>query len=296
MKEKQIIYAVLPRLFDNPNSTRQQNGSIEANGCGKLEAFSLKALDAIRKMGFTHIWFIGIIEHATTTGYESYGIGHDFTGIVKGRAGSAYAIKDYYDIDPDLAVDVTHRMREFEALVDRVHQMGMKVIIDFVPNHVARQYKSDAKPPLVVDLGAKDQSIYAFSPSNNFYYLPGQPLTLLFGSEEESHQYSEFPAKVSGNDRFTAMVSRDDWYETVKLNYGVDYLDNHKTFFDPIPNTWERMLEILSFWTDKKVDGFRCDMAEMVPEAFWAWVIPQIKEKREVTFIAEIYNLSLIHI
>ena len=67
------------------------------------------------------------------TDYRAFGIERDDPDVVKGRAGSPYAIKDYYDIDPDLAVDVNHRMAEFESLVDRTHQHGMKVIIDFVP-------------------------------------------------------------------------------------------------------------------------------------------------------------------
>ena len=65
---------------------------------------------------------------------------------VKGKAGSPHAIKDYYDADPDIATDVPGRMNEFENLVNRTHRAGLKVIIDFVPNHVARQYHSDAQP------------------------------------------------------------------------------------------------------------------------------------------------------
>lgn len=291
MKEKMIIYSVLPRLFDNRNSTRTSHGSIETNGCGKLNSFTHEALKAIKKQGYTHIWFIGLPEHATKTNYSKYGITPDFSGIVKGRAGSPYAIKDYYDIDPDLAEDVPDRMEEFDDLVERIHKLRLKIIIDFVPNHVARQYRSDVKPPYIHDLGENDNNNLAFDPQNNFYYLPGQPLTLMFGSEEEHYNYSEFPAKVSGNDRFTAQVFESDWYETVKLNYGVDYMNNGTQHFDPIPDTWHRMLEILCFWGSKHIDGFRCDMAEMVPAAFWAWAIPQIKESYgNIIFLAEIYN------
>ena len=166
---KFIIYQVLPRLFGNFNTTNKQNGSIEENGCGKFNSFTPKALEAIKSLGITHVWFTGVIEHATQTNYSAYGIAQDHPGVVKGKAGSAYAIKDYYDVDPDLAESVDNRMAEFEDLVKRTHEAGMKVIIDFVPNHVARQYHSDAKPAGVVDLGENDHSEWAFSPINNFY-------------------------------------------------------------------------------------------------------------------------------
>ncbi len=143
---KFTIYQVLPRLFGNYNTTRKPNGSIEENGCGKFNSFTNKALSEIKNLGITHIWYTGIIEHATQTDYSAYGIRRDHPGVVKGKAGSPYAIKDYYDVDPDLAEDVPNRMNEFRQLVDRTHHAGMKVIIDFVPNHVAREYHSDAKP------------------------------------------------------------------------------------------------------------------------------------------------------
>lgn len=287
---KIVIYSVLPRLFDNKNISRIPNGSIKTNGCGKFSGFSHEALKAIRDFGVTHIWYVGVLQHASTTPYETENLGSDFSGIVKGKAGSPYAITDYYDVDADLADIPADRMREFDELIIRNHNLGLKVIIDFVPNHVARQYKSKNKPPHVHDLGEYDNKEKAFDPQNNFYYLPGQTLTLTFGANEEDYLYSEFPAKVSGNDRFTAQVSEDDWYETVKLNYGVDYMDNKHTYFDPIPDTWHRMLEILQFWASKGVDGFRCDMAEMVPVEFWRWCIPQIKSVYPVIFIAEIYQ------
>ncbi|MFA5044576.1 MAG: alpha-amylase family glycosyl hydrolase [Paludibacter sp.] len=284
---KFVIYQVLPRLFGNFNSNNKHNGTIEENGCGKFNSFTTKALKEIKSLGISHIWYTGIIEHATKTDYTAFGIKKDHDAIVKGNAGSAYAIKDYYDVDPDLAEDVKKRMTEFQNLLKRTHNAGMKVIIDFVPNHVAREYKSDAKPKNVLDLGENDRKEWAFSPSNNFYYIPNQN----FSPQFDCNDYYEFPTKATGNDQFTASPTINDWYETVKLNYGVNYVEGHQNNFDPIPDTWIKMRDILLFWAAKKVDGFRCDMAEMVPVEFWNWSITRVKsEYPEIIFIAEVYN------
>ncbi len=290
--KKIIIYQVLPRLFGNDNSHCTINGTIEKNGCGKLSDFSSKTLNEIKKLGATHIWYTGIIEHATQTNYRRYNIRPDHPAIVKGKAGSPYAIKDYYDVDPDIASDIPGRMQEFEDLVKRTHAKGLKVIIDFIPNHVARQYHSDARPETVVDLGADDDNSYAFSPYNNFYYIPHSQLHGQFDMKGSAPEpYYEYPAKATGNNRFDAYPNISDWYETIKLNYGIDYLNGGTICFDPIPDTWLKMLEILLFWAEKKIDAFRCDMAEMVPVEFWEWAIPQIKKKYpNILFIAEVYN------
>lgn len=288
--EKMIIYQVFPRWFGNQNASLTHNGSLAENGVGKFSDFTPLALSRIKELGVTHIWYTGIIEHATQTDYTAYQIPKDHSAVVKGKAGSPYAIKDYYDVDPDLADDVNQRIAEFEALVDRTHQAGMKVIIDFVPNHVARQYHSYARYLYIEDLGQNDDTTKAFDPNNNFYYIPGQPLTLPFTESDGDVEYSEFPAKATGNDRFNAFPTQNDWYETVKLNYGVDYVNGHTCYFDPIPNTWHKMLDILRFWASKGIDGFRCDMAEMVPVEFWNWAIPLIKQDYPVIFIAEVYN------
>lgn len=293
--KKIIIYQVFPRLFGNGNADCQYNGDIETNGCGKFNDFTTDRLSEIKKLGATHIWYTGVIEHATQTDYSKYGIRRDHPAVVKGKAGSPYAIKDYYDVDPDLAVDVNNRMKEFEELVKRTHKMGMKVIIDFVPNHVARQYHSEARPKGVEDLGEKDNVDLAFAPENNFYYIPktdfhGQ-FDLRAGADDV---YKEYPAKATGNDKFDAYPNINDWYETVKLNYGIDYAHGMYKSFSPIPSTWQKMRDILLFWTSKHIDGFRCDMAEMVPVEFWEWAIPQIKEANpKILFIAEVYNPKL---
>ncbi len=285
---KIVIYQVLTRLFGANKKSPVPSGSREQNGCGLMTDFTTKALEQIKSLGATHIWYTGIIEHAQQTDYSSYGILRDHAAVVKGRAGSPYAIKDYYDVDPDLAKNPSERMKEFENLVRRTHNAGLKVIIDFVPNHVARQYKSDVCPEGVSDLGAEDDKSKAFDPRNNFYYLPGQ--TFVPPVDDSGQPYDENPAKATGNDCFTATPSRNDWYETVKLNYGVDY-SNGTRHFDPVPDTWEKMTRILLFWASKGVDAFRCDMAEMVPCEFWGWAIPQVKAAYpQIDFIAEVYN------
>ena len=291
-ENKLIIYQVFTRLFGNNNNHCINNGSITENGCGKMADFTAKALGEIKKLGATHIWYTGIIEHATQTDYRRYNIRPDHPAIVKGKAGSPYAIKDYYDVDPDLAKDVPERMREFENLVQRTHRSGLKVIIDFVPNHVARQYHSDMQPDGTSQLGANDDTDYAFSPYNNFYYIPQSELHGQFDMKGAAAEpYKEFPAKATGNNRFDAYPNINDWYETVKLNYGVDYQNGGTCHFNPIPDTWNKMLDILMFWAEKHIDGFRCDMAEMVPVEFWEWAIPQVKAKYPtLLFIAEVYN------
>ena len=289
------IYQIFTRLYGNTCSNNIVNGSLAENGCAKMNGYSEAVLRRIKQDGYTHLWLTGIIEHATQTDYSAYGIARNHPAIVKGRAGSPYAIKDYYDIDPDLAVRVPQRMKEFEDLVKRTHKVGLKLVIDFVPNHVCREYHSDACPEGVTDLGAEDNSSYHFSTSNNFYYCWGEPLHTDFAARREADEYPyiEQPAKATGNDHFDAWPSKNDWYETVKLNYGIDYCDagGRSYHFSPIPSTWEKMLHILLFWCGKGVDAFRCDMAEMVPVEFWEWAIGKVRAAYpEVKFIAEVYD------
>ncbi len=289
---KPIIYQVFTRLYGNRNTTRKEWGSVEENGTGKFSDFDTKTLKAIKQMGVSHIWYTGVIRHASQTDFSKFGIPTQHPSVVKGKAGSPYAICDYYDVDPDLADNVNDRMKEFEALVSRTHKAGLKMFIDFVPNHVARQYLSIAKPKGVVDLGADDDKEQGFNPQNNFYYCPGQSLDLssILESAGGEAAYSEYPAKATGNDHFDNRPGMNDWYETVKLNYGIDYW-THFGHFDPIPDTWKKMMEILLFWAAKGVDGFRCDMAEMVPAAFWAYATREVKAKYpDILFMGEVYN------
>lgn len=256
---KLTIYQVFTRLF------------------GRLNDFTPTALRAIRDLGVTHVWYTGIIEHAT--------MAKDPPQVVKGRAGSPYAITDYYRVHRDLASSPERADEEFKKLLERTHAAGLKVLIDFVPNHVARTN---------INFGDNDDLSVPFSPQNNFYYLPG----LYFVPPVDYHpeltpdpRWTEFPAKATGNDVFSASPGLSDWFETVKLNYGIDYLNGRTAHFFPVPDTWLRMAEILAFWTRMGVDGFRCDMAEMVPVEFWGWVIPIVKKTNpRLLFIAETYN------
>jgi len=290
---KLIIYQVFTRLFGNTKNTRKKHGSLAENGCGKMNFFSAEVLKRIKDLGTTHVWYTGIIRHASTTDYSRFGIPTQHAAVVKGLAGSPYAIADYYDVDPDLAENVSARQEEFLALVERTHRQGMKVIIDFVPNHVARQYHSIAKPEGVRDLGEDDDVTKSFSRDNNFYYCTGQALQPSFSLSDGRLIYVEDPAKATGNDHFDAYPSTDDWYETVKLNYGVDYCDpaGRSNHFSPVPDTWRKMTDILLYWAAKGIDGWRCDMTEMVPVEFWQWAIGRVKAQYpHVLFIAEIYT------
>lgn len=300
MKTKLAIYQVFTRTFGNRILTRKEYGTIAENGVGKMNDLDRTVLQQIQGLGITHVWYTGVIRHATCTDYSLFGIPQQNPHVVKGRAGSPYAITDYYDIDPDIATNVDKRMEEFENLVFRTHAEGLKVLIDFVPNHVARQYKSIAKPEGVEDLGQGDDTGKHFDMQNNFYYCPGEYLDLsgvpTYDYATGAETYMEFPAKCTGNDRFDSHPQQNDWYETIKLNYGIDYCDagGRSFHYDPIPSTWKKMTDILLYWAGKGIDGFRCDMAEMVPCEFWAYAIRAVKvHYPEVIFIAEVYNPEL---
>lgn len=320
MTSKFIIYQLLLRVFGNTNECCVPGGSLEMNGTGKFGSVSEKVLEELKRMAVTHVWYTGVIEHVTKSSFEEFGIVRDNPAVIKGEAGSPYAIKDYYDVNPYLADSVPNRMEEFHALVERTHSAGLKVIIDFIPNHLARGYNSDSTPDGVRGFGQGDNPDWAFSPQNNYYYLPGQALDLsrikgsqdaafgvqafgeqaggvqtgevhACGEQAGSGQYQEFPARATGNDCFLSAPGNDDWYETVKLNYGVDYMGGGAKYFEPRPKTWDMMLDVLLFWAAKGVDGFRCDMAEMVPVEFWHWAIGEVKKQYpQVIFVAEVYN------
>ncbi len=322
--QKKVIYQVFTRLFGNENTTNKPWGTIEENGVGKFNDFSDKALQEIKDLGITHIWYTGILHHATITDYTKYGISNDDPDVVKGRAGSPYAVKDYYQVDPDLAVDPAKRMEEFEALIQRSHKNGLKVIIDIVPNHVARNYKSKNNPENVTSFGANDDKTKEYSRDNNFYYVVGEDFKVPvwkddyqpLGGEKNTladRKFEEKPAKWTGNGSRLAQPDFYDWYETVKVNYGVKpdgskgfeeipkefESKNYKEHFafwegKDVPDSWKKFRDITLFWIDKGVDGFRYDMAEMVPVEFWSYMNSSIKMKNPEAFLlAEVYNPDL---
>ncbi len=290
MTGKISIYQVLPRLFGNTNDSLKPNGTLEENGSGKFDDFTDEVLRGIKGLGVTHVWYTGVLDHATGT---------DFPGkpatqpeVLKGIAGSPYAVRDYYDVAPELAVNPENREEEFRALIERTHKAQMKVVIDFVPNHVSRVYHSLRRPPLVRDLGADDKTDVAFDKNNNYYYIPGSTLIIGDDHADPVHgAFMEFPAKATGNDVFTPYPSEKDWYETVKLNYGWDPYTWQEHYESPVPDTWNKMLDILLYWCAMGVDAFRCDMAGMVPVPFWKWVIGKVHLSHpETEFVAELYE------
>lgn len=283
------IYQLFVRVFGNRNDAWKPDGSRGQNGCGTFKDITDDEIERIKSLGISHIWLTGVIRHSTGTEYSEIGLKATNPLITKGLAGSPYSIIDYYDIDPDLAENPSERMTEFEAAVERIHNHGLKVIIDFIPNHLAREYKSLCKPEIENDFGAYDDTNVEFLQNNNFYYCPNQLYVNPIG---DSDKYYEFPAKASGNDVFRPDPSVNDWYDAIKLNYGIDYRDGSR-HFNPIPDTWRKMLNVIKFWCSKGIDGFRVDMAEMVPVEFWRWAIANVRCDFNVTMIAEIYQPNL---
>ncbi|MDM9631421.1 alpha-amylase family protein [Robiginitalea aurantiaca] len=323
MKEsrKKVVYQVFTRLFGNTTETNTPWGTLEENGVGKFEDFTPEALGEIRHLGVTHIWYTGVPHHALVTDYSDYGISQDDPDVVKGRAGSPYAVKDYYNVNPDLAVDPANRLEEFRLLVDRTHEAGMKVLIDIVPNHVARNYVGASTPEGKTPFGAADDTSVEYSRDNDFYYIPGEAFRVpvwndgykpLGGSPHpmSDNRFEENPAKWTGNGSRLARPDANDWYETVKLNYGVrpdgtsdfdalppeysgfDYSRHFEFWADKdVPGTWKKFRDIALFWLDLGVDGFRYDMAEMVPVEFWSYLNSHIKKSNPEAFLlAEVYN------
>lgn len=320
---KIVIYQVFTRLFGNTNSTNKPWGTIEENGVGKFNDFTDTALQSIRKLGVTHIWYTGVPHHAVIRDYSVVGISTDDPDVVKGRAGSPYAVKDYYNVNPDLAVDPAKRLDEFKALIDRTHKNGLKLIIDIVPNHVARHYVSLSKPDSVRDFGADDDISKEYHRENNFYYLPNDSFRVpvavgykpLGGASHplSDGKFHELPAKWTGNGSRLAQPKQDDWYETVKINYGIrpddskDFdtlpttyanlgIDDHFQFWQnkSVPSSWKKFRDIALYWLNMGVDGFRFDMAEMVPVEFWSYMNSSIKTRYpKALLLAEVYNPGL---
>jgi glycosidase len=320
VEKKKVVYQVFTRLFGNKNTTNKPWGTIAENGVGKFNDFTNTALTEIKDLGVTHIWYTGVPHHALVNDYTKYGISNDDPEVVKGRAGSPYAVKDYYNVNPDLAVDPARRLEEFEALIERTHKHGLKVIIDIVPNHIARKYIGFTNPAGVRDFGADDNTNVEYDRNNNFYYIPGQHFQVptsdsykpLNGESNPliDGTFDENPAKWTGNGSRMAKPDINDWYETVKVNYGIrpdgskdfpelpDGFENksYKEHFDfwkdkDVPSSWKKFRNIALYWTAKGVDGFRYDMAEMVPYEFWSFMNSSIKMKKPDAFLmAEVYN------
>lgn len=318
--KKVVVYQVFTRLFGNQNQTNKPWGTIKENGVGKFNDFTDKALSEIKKLGVTHIWYTGVPHHAVINDYTKYGISNDDPDVVKGRAGSPYAVKDYYNVNPDLAVDPAKRLQEFDSLIKRTHKNGLKLIIDIVPNHIARNYKGLSNPKGVKDFGADDNTSVEYARDNNFYYIPGQAFQVptddnykpLNGEKNPfiDGKFNENPAKWTGNGSRLAKPDINDWYETVKVNYGIrpdgskdfpelpkdfenkTYKDHYKFWLDKnVPSSWKKFKDIALYWIDRGVDGFRYDMAEMVPYEFWSYLNSSIKEKNPNAFLlAEVYN------
>lgn len=277
---KVIIYQMLPRLWGNIGGKNIKNGTLKDNGCGKFSSIDTISLEYLRSLGVSHVWYTGIIRHATAE--DSDGCTPSSADWVKGRAGSPYSITDYYDVNPYLADEPENRMEEFHKLVERTHAAGLKVIIDFVPNHVARDYGRFAAahpaPTGMAALGESDDKSVHWKDSNDFFYYPGIPLALPI----QNQTYMEMPAMASGNS-YTSSPGVNDWYDTIKLNY----CDTHT-------ETWEKMYDIVNFWAGQGVDGFRCDMVELIPPAFFKWLISRIKKDRpDLLFVAEVYQKTL---
>ena len=322
--EKVVVYQVFTRLFGNTNANNKKWGTIDENGVGKFNDIDDVALEAIRDLGVSHIWYTGVLHHCVIRDYTKYGISNDDPDVVKGRAGSPYAVKDYYNVNPDLAVDPEKRMEEFEALIQRTHDNGLKVIIDIVPNHIARNYQSITNPEGVEDFGASDDQKVEYKRDNNFYYIPRRKFEVpekdkgyeTLGGEKHplaDGLFDEYPAKWTGNGARTPRPKFHDWIETVKVNYGVkpdgkhdfdalpDGFENesyeaHYNFWSDkdVPDSWKKFTNIALYWLDKGVDGFRYDMAEMVPVEFWSYMNSSIKMKNPDAFLlAEIYTPSI---
>ena len=278
---KPIIYQMLPRLWGNDKVRPKKNGTLEENGTGKFSDIDTATLEYLKWLGCSHVWYTGILRHSTQAAENGCIPSHP--QFVKGKAGSPYAICDYYDVNPYLADDPQKRIEEFEGLIKRSHAAGLKVIMDYVPNHVSRDYGKVTRTEGRPVLGESDDKTVHWKSENDFFYYPGQSLTLPTPVPKGMKPYQEMPAMATGNNCYSPNPGVNDWYETVKINYG----DSHTA-------TWDKMLDILLYWAAKGVDGFRCDMVELVPTEFMKWLIEKVKEQYpSIIFIAEVYKKEL---
>lgn len=303
---KPVIYQLVVRYFGNTSGANAIDGELRKNGCGKFDDINDRALAELVRLGVTHVWLMGVFRQATLTDHSSIGLPADPPEVVKGVAGSFYAVRDYADVCPDYAVNPVRRMAEFEALVERIHAAGLRVLIDFIPNHVSRNYSSDTFP-----FGRGDDQSKFFDPQNHFYYLPDPPKRALslprpstwnppgivFGGRFQPEDGSTgHTPKATGGDDYGRVVdtqlTESLWYETIKLNYGFNFAEQ-RGYYDPVPRTWTMVDAILAYWQRKGVDGFRCDFAHYVPQEAWAYLIAQARERRrDAFFIAEAYPFA----
>lgn len=176
-----------------------------------------KKLEFLHLMGIDAIWMMPI-----------YPIGEENR---KGSLGSYYSIQDYCAVNPEFGT-----MEDFDSFVAKAHSLGMKILLDWVANHTAR----DAK--------------WLKTKSADWY-------------EREADGTAKIPW---------------DWSDTAKLNYA-----NH--------DVWRGQIEAMRFWVEKhNIDGFRCDMAMLVPIEFWqqaAAVLHAVKP--DIFMLAEAEELNL---
>ena len=323
------IYQMFPRLFGNTNTNRVPNGTYEQNGCGKFADLNDEVLSSLKKLGFDAIWVTGVLRQATTRDYSSIGLPPDDPDLLKGIAGSPYAIRDYYDVCPDYALDPAKRVEEFKSLLTRAKQHDLKIFMDFIPNHVARSYASVIHPER--DFGREDRGTEFFS-ADDFYNLKpdshGPPLRLATFDPRKKEpltpttkviwddQQNRFPGlkekidglfpgeakrgRVTGDNQNTWTPNQDCWYETIKFNYGYNFTEGakgrrrHPTVAQPdfpVPNLWKKMDAVIAYWQEMGVDGFRCDVAHIVPSEFWHWALARARERNPKTFFyAECYE------
>ena len=106
--------------------------------------------------------------------------------------------------------------------------------------------------------------------------------------------------RATGNNVASWKPHLNDWYETVKLNYGFDFTDpsaqtreypNAATPGKPVPDTWKKMDQVIAHWQTIGIDCFRCDMSHMEPPEFWNWLIHRARERQaDTVFIGEAYD------
>ena len=172
---------------------------------------AIERLPFLRSIGVDAIWLLPI-----------YPIGEDGR---KGSLGSYYSIKDYTAVNPEFGTD-----DDFRAFVVAAHAMGMRVLLDWVANHTARDARWIAERP--ADWYERDE---------------------------------QGVAKVPW-----------DWTDTAKLNYA-----NH--------DVWRGQIDAMRYWVENfDVDGFRCDMAMLVPIEFWQEASEELHRiKSDIFMLAE---------